>query len=257
MPTTLEIKMSNTISCPGCESTIEHTYNEELEEGCPAYGVYQCRDCHELFTGPYIFTQEVDYFEEIKPLLTFDSADDFYFLQILRRKKDNPDNTSNSTIIKSYYIKNIEYYEKKIPEIKKICRTFNARAGLRLNKRSFKKTALLTMKLILEQGMSDNWEYARRVYDSAAGKSHNAKTKTWIIDIDDTDDEGTAKEVEKFILTLRPEGDKVIKTLKTRSGFHLVTRPFDVQAFSKEYSLDIHKDNPINVFIPEVQGGER
>lgn len=32
----------------------------------------------------------VDNFEQIGNLLSFDSNDEFYFLQILQRKKDNP-----------------------------------------------------------------------------------------------------------------------------------------------------------------------
>jgi hypothetical protein len=38
----------------------------------------------------------VDNFEIIKSLLQFDSEDDFYHLQILKRKKENPELGSNS-----------------------------------------------------------------------------------------------------------------------------------------------------------------
>ncbi len=37
--------------------------------------------------------------EIIKSLLKFESPDEFYFLQIIKRKKDNPEIGSNSLVI--------------------------------------------------------------------------------------------------------------------------------------------------------------
>lgn len=50
--------------------------------------------------------QCIDNFNLIKPFLKFDSEDDFYYLQILRRRKDNPDDQEkNATAIKDNYEK--------------------------------------------------------------------------------------------------------------------------------------------------------
>ena len=50
----------------------------------------------------------IDNFDLIKTMLKFESEDDFYFAQIIQRKKDNPNgvNGSNnsSRLIKAYYI---------------------------------------------------------------------------------------------------------------------------------------------------------
>ena len=77
--------------------------------------------------------------EIIKPLLNFSSEDDFYFLQILQRKKENPQLGSNSRVIKNYYIKSVEHLELRYPEIIELCSVFNARASIRLNKEVLKK----------------------------------------------------------------------------------------------------------------------
>ena len=51
----------------------------------------------------------------IKSLLTFESKDDFYYLQILQRKKENPQLGSNRRVIKNYYINsNIEGHETQL-----------------------------------------------------------------------------------------------------------------------------------------------
>ena len=51
----------------------------------------------------------IDCINHIKDLLVFESADDFYFLQILQRKKENPQLGSNSRVIKNYYITSTQY----------------------------------------------------------------------------------------------------------------------------------------------------
>lgn len=75
----------------------------------------------------------IDVFDKVKDLLTFESDDDFYYLQILQRKKENPQLGSNSRVIKNYYIGSVEYLENRYEEIRKLCTEFNARAMLRLN----------------------------------------------------------------------------------------------------------------------------
>lgn len=50
----------------------------------------------------------------IKSLLHFQSEDDFYHLQILKRKKEHPELGSNSYVVKTYYIRSVEYLEKEI-----------------------------------------------------------------------------------------------------------------------------------------------
>ena len=87
----------------------------------------------------------INNFEQIKKLLEFRSEDDFYFLQILQRKKDHPagkvnGTNNNSRLIKAYFIKSIEHLEFVEPEIIELCKLFQARAGINLNRRSFKNS---------------------------------------------------------------------------------------------------------------------
>lgn len=85
----------------------------------------------------------VDNFEQIKQLLTFKSEDEFYHLQILKRKKDCPEHerarNNNARCVKTYYIKNVEYLEAKKAEIIGLCEMFNARAYINLNTKKLRK----------------------------------------------------------------------------------------------------------------------
>lgn len=199
----------------------------------------------------------VDVINEIKDLLVFEDKEDFYYLQILQRKKENPKLGSNSRVIKNYYITSFDYLEKRYDEIKKLCEHFNARAMLRLNKRSFRKVAFKSMQNIANSMANGEYSFIKKSYDRACGLGHNDKNKTWILDIDNDDVLGKVIDVEyidgliEYISHLEPVGNKVVKQLPTKNGHHLVTKPFDSRTLYTKYpALDVHKDNPINLYIP-------
>ena len=193
----------------------------------------------------------IDVFDAIKPLLTFDSSDDFYYLQILQRKKENPQLGFNSRVIKNYYMGSVEYLEKRYDEIKRLCDLFNARAMLRLNKRSYRKVAFKTMQNIANSMSNGEYSFIRKSYDRACGNGHNDGNTTWIIDIDGEFDTLWLQELVEVINGSRPEGDKILLELPTKNGLHLITKPFDLREFKSKYpEIDIHKDNPINLYIP-------
>jgi hypothetical protein len=195
----------------------------------------------------------IDVFEQIKPLLSFNTPDDFYYLQVFQRRKDMANGAKKNTIIiKDYYIHSLEYFEKKYPEIKALCNFFNARAGLRLNKRSFKKVSFRTMLNITSQMMQEDFHSTKQSFSKACGQCHNDNEKKWIIDVDEKD-LTLVEVIKEFVNTqCRPEGeDKFIITLPTKSGYHIITRPFDKSQFKKAFDLDIQCDNPVNLYIPD------
>jgi len=193
----------------------------------------------------------IDVFDRVKDLLTFQSEDDFYYLQILQRKKENEQIGSNSRVIKNYYINSLDYLENRYEEIKEVCNLFNARAMLRLNKRSYSKVAFKTMQNIANSMANGEYSFIKKSYDRACGNGHNDKDKKWILDIDGNYDDEFLMEIETFIETCRPEGGKVLIKLPTKNGIHMITKPFDLSEFNLRYPMiDIHKDNPINLYIP-------
>lgn len=195
----------------------------------------------------------IDNLELVLPLLKVDSPDDFYYLQILSRKKDNPALPSNSRVIKNYYIKSANYLISRYDEIKTLCNVFNARASIRLNKRSYEKTALKTMVNIANSLTNNAPEFIKDSYDRACGACHNDSNKKWIVDLDGEWDVNAIAELTNFIDSLRPTQTKSIACIPSKSGFHLITSPFDISEFQKNIlykDIDIHKDNPTNLYIP-------
>lgn len=207
-----------------------------------------------------LYNTEVDNFEIIKPLLQFDSKDTYFFCQILQRKKDHKDGqkvngtNNNSRLIKAYYIKSIEQLEFIEPEVKNLCRLFNARAGINLNKRSFEKTALQHLKLVTDNIINGNYDKVYKTYSSAAGKFSHDSNKKWIVDVD-KDEMYLLKDIKRVIAVVEPYNDlnptKILAEIPSKTGVHLITSPFNLQKFKLDFpSIQVNKNSPTNIFIP-------
>lgn len=193
----------------------------------------------------------VDNFDKIKKLLEFNSDDDFYHCQIIKRKKEHPELGSNSYIVKTYYIKSPEDLDYYRDEMILLATHHNARVQINLNKRSFEKIAFHTQKKIADQLMNKDYRSVRKAYNSCCGKYSNETTdKKWILDIDNIN-----RKQNELILFIekecKPEGNKYITVIPTKNGYHLITKPFDVSKFSKQFpGISIHKNNPTILYIP-------
>lgn len=196
----------------------------------------------------------IDNFELIKPLLSFDSDDEFYFVQILQRKKDNPDgykgSNNSSRLIKAYYINSIEYLDKHKDEMVFFAKHFNARVGINLNKRSYYKTAFNTLKKTAELMHNKNFADVRRAWNTSCGV-HNGGDKIWLLDFDEQLSPERKFQLDMLLKKAEPKGEKIITTIPSRSGFHLITKGFDLREFKEEFpEIEIHKNNPTNLYIP-------
>ena len=209
--------------------------------------------------------------EHVKTLLRFDSPDDFYHLQILKRKKENPELGSNSRVIKTYYVTSAEYLEARMPEIISLCDFSNARACINLNRRSFEKMAYHTLKKITDQIMNRDFASVCKAYESACGSQMNESDKRWVLDVDWVDwglsdgwdvgqntlkikrDQLINKIIKDVQACVADTGrDDTVWTLPTNNGMHIITRPFNPTAFFGNvwHKVVIQKNNPTILYIP-------
>ena len=206
----------------------------------------------------------VDNFDLIKGLLKFEDKDDFYFLQIIQRKKDGNDVPSANNgyrTIRPYYIKSIEDYEHRIPAIKQLCEQNNARAYITLNVRSAKG---LLLSLIRESSTlidEDRCNQCFRILEHCCGITPKRGVKrTWIVDVD-TKSEDALRDVSDAVNRCKSANkvddehyDNVIAVIPTLNGFHLITCGFDksqLSGFLKETLKGEYNDDK---FIEEVCG---
>ncbi len=196
----------------------------------------------------------------IKPLLNFTEEGDFYMLYVFKRKKDQPegerDNHQSVRTIKTYCIDSLEYLDKRYDEIKQLCEMFKARAYIHIQKQNHKDVSL-EMMMSLAQKIKDGQHVQKNLFDSVVGQL-KTNEKRWIIDVDNISIDGfnhspSQIEMREFINELQKEAGREphMTFIKTKSGFHIITQPFNVMKFKERYpQIDIQKKNPTLLFYP-------
>ena len=199
----------------------------------------------------------INNFEIIRPLLDFSNSDTYYFLQILKRRKDNPDLAKDMVVIDDIFIYSLTHFDNIKDYIIRTCDTNNARAYFRINKRSAKKTAFQMLKRVTDIIISEDYKAVRGAFSSVSGEFHGDDDKKWIVDIDYKDFEGNKNLLETIHVDIRMLQEEtgreaMMEIIPTKNGYHLITRPFNIKAFTdRGYPrIDVHKDNPTILYCP-------
>ena len=191
--------------------------------------------------------------ELIKPLLNYENKGDFYMLYVFKRKKDQPegerDNHQSVRTIKTYCIESIDHLERRYDEIIQLCEMFKARAYIHVQKQNHFDVSL-SMMAALAQKIQNGNHNQKGLFDSVVGQI-KTQEKRWIVDID-TKDGRTIFEIEAAVNMSKPEGNKIITTIPTKNGVHLITERFDSRSFGELYpDIDIQKKNPTLLYLPK------
>ena len=137
---------------------------------------------------------------------------------------------------------------------------FKARAYIHVQKQNHKDVSL-NMMVALAQRIQDGNLKQKGLFDSVVGqlKTHE---KRWIIDIDNVSIDSFSHDqyytsMRDYINVLQEDAgkDKTMTFVKTKSGFHIITQPFNVMKFKERYpDIDIQKKNPTLLYYPESLG---
>lgn len=182
---------------------------------------------------------------------------EFYFIQIIKRKKDNPDvvwiNWNNhARCIKEYSIYSQEQLDKHKEEMIKIAEATNSRIYIHPAKRN-KDEIAKDLCLLIWEHIAKWWHWSSWLYRHACWL--NAWTeKLWIVDLDDDrKDFYTFQSMRQIINNLRPWWDKIVMELPTVNWFHFITKPFDLQRFKEIFpNIDVHKNNPTILYYNNI-----
>lgn len=185
-------------------------------------------------------------------MLSFTEKDDFYFLQIFKRRKDNPDLGKDQIVIDNFYIDSLEDFDKKLPHIITLCDAENARAYIRVNKRNYQKLGPHMIKRVVDIIFTENCKSLKNAFDSVAGEFHSDPDKKWIVDLDFINKlyEG---ELLQYLIDLQKVANRepLLIRIPTKNGSHFITRPFNLQSFkSRHPEIDVHKDNCLLLYCP-------
>lgn len=220
-------------------------------------------------------TATINNIEKISKLLvsnfcnTLEETDAFFNIQLIQRKKDTTDCEANSRLIKSINIpfKNsmedcLEEFKKMEPTILKLSHNESCRAMINLNPCSKKNMHLKLIQKITDnmiQGQLNQLAFHNKgMIQSVIDNSHiSGQPKLWVLDID-TKDSLVLASIKQFLedhkseLNFKVESEVtlVVETIESKNGFHLITRPFNVQIFNKQFpDIEIKKHGLTNLII--------
>jgi hypothetical protein len=207
----------------------------------------------------------VDNFKLIHELLDFSEQGTFYFLQILKRRKENPEMRTGTSVVDNFYIYSPEDLEKLREKIVERCTKHNARAYINLNRLDLEKIAMYTVKQSMDYIIQGDFKAVKNAYATACGSHHSEKSKRWVIDIDAEFLE-RKDEIRKIVEDLHGEITKnkykILAEVPTKSGVHLITNPFNMEKFRYIVSeratspsdpilkMDVQKNSPSVLYIP-------
>ena len=204
-----------------------------------------------------------DNFNLVTNLLDFENEKSFYFIQILKRRKENPDMKQNVRVINNYYIYSKEDLEKMKPRIVEDCEKHQARAYINLNRLDTEKIALYSLKITTDYIIQGDFKAVKNVYSTACGSHHSEKNKRWVVDIDENALH-LKYDIRRIIAELHEEikgnNYKILEEVPTRSGIHIITNPFNMQKFREimlakgkvDYNyvgIDVHKNSPTILYL--------
>lgn len=199
---------------------------------------------------------EVNNFDKIENLLDFDGSSIYLVWLVMRNKDGNTNakgNNKNRTV-KSYFFQTKEHFDSRKEELMKICKLFNCRAYICLNKKP-----LLNVLFQLQTNITELFKQMFRkesvglngLIDSSIMKSASTKNKLWLVDADNKDEE-YLREVEGVINMCRSSySPVVVDTIPTAHGVHIITHPFDLNQY--ETTMKCIKIASQDFQIPEVK----
>lgn len=198
-------------------------------------------ECYKLFLRMY------DTFPELNSSVM---SDKYYVVELIRRGKDNPTTRATNYHFKNYYIYSIQDLDKYADEIKKLCDTFNLRAYASVNYKSMTKVAHEALAEGARRLAAGDCKKFYNIFESCSGKFRDNKNKLWVVDVDKTD-----YTFEDFLKLQRYINNmpstyvsNVVYSMPTRSGRHLICRPFDRKKFKDgfmEYLGGVFEEVPV------------
>lgn len=164
------------------------------------------------------------------------NSDKFYVIELMRRGKDNPGLPAANYHFKSYQIYSFDDFDKFIPEIMQLCDIMRMRAYASVNWKSTRQITLNTIAAMATRVAKGDFKKIYSEWTSQTGLYSHRNENVWILDCDDISP--SSQEIAALVdmaNSCKSQFERnVIDVFPTRSGSHIITRPFDVKEFSSK-----------------------
>lgn len=193
----------------------------------------------------------INNFKKIRGLLKFDKPNDYYLVEVVKRRRDNPRLPVESMLIKEILIYSLKDFDDNRDEILCACEVVRARAYIWLNVRNAEITGFHCMKRLSCLLMEKNFIAISGLFRKVSEEIHFDSEPKYLIDIGDDCD------LDKIELTVRsswPEETRdtnLLELIKTSNGFHVIANAFDTKKFREAFpQVQVFTDKPTVLYAP-------
>jgi len=208
---------------------------------------------------------------------------DFFFIQVLKRRKENPELKKDVSLIDTFFINDSFDLEDYRQEIIKLCHDNNARCYIRLDKRNSDKICLQALKITTDDminSIHDKYTDPFNVYCILNNIKKDLLSETeekflilrMVSDILLSGDwynpvvkyqflsaagQFASDPIRKWIIDLDDKTmldevrgfletlTNVLEVIPTKNGYHIITTGFNPNLFTKKYSnIEIKRNSP-------------
>jgi len=168
------------------------------------------------------------------------NLDKYYVIELMRRGKDNPDMPAANYHFRNYYIYSWRDLERYKEEIKNICELLHLRAYCSVNYKLMSQVALDTLAESARRIAAHDYKKFYNIFESCSGKYSCRENNLWVVDIDNIENGNALNALWGYIDKMDSHYPKnVIYSMPTKSGVHLICRPFNLQQFNKGFFSEL------------------
>lgn len=185
------------------------------------------------------------------------NKEDFFFIQIIQRKKD--DNDINIKIIRNFYIYNKEYFLKRKNYIIELCKQYNAKAYFWINPKNARDISLECIKAYADLISQEDCSKGYKLWDKKCELNVSSNyEKLWIVDVNSKDPVNLKLICELINNCWKDTTRKIDYVIPTVNGYHIITNKFNTHFFEQLLVInnlgyiDIHKDSPTLLYYEET-----
>lgn len=186
----------------------------------------------------------------------------YYTVELIRRGKDHPDCPAANYRFKNYYIDSLSRLDRYEEEIIKLCDVLKLRAYISVNRKSYTKVLKDTVVESARRVASGDFKRPYNIWESCSGKCVLHKNVRFIVDIDEELVNNTDYYINVINTLCDPlnVNNKILLTVPTKSGCHLVTSGFNIKVFKEtlaEQGISIPeiKKNHLTLLYENLNGG--
>lgn len=164
------------------------------------------------------------------------TLDKYYVIELMRRGKDNPDLPAANYHFKNYYIYSWKDFYRYKDEIINICNLLKLRAYGSVNYKLMSQVTLDTLAELSRRVALHDFKKPYSIFESCSGKYVSAGNHLWIVDVDGEHSHSAILNLKWYINKMKSGyTSNVIYTMPTKSGVHLICRPFNLQDFNYNF----------------------